>query len=103
MSELTSTYTLLLSDATKEATYNRMAEVTVKPTEILAYANNTLVIGKRDKKGVYHFYPVLNPQTETESRASIGGAAQVNDSTMFWFLFIGVLIYRVFIYKSPTA
>lgn len=69
MSELTSTYKLLLSKATKEANYNRVPSIVDNdlPYTILGIdAKGKLVVGKfSQNEGIYIFFPVENPKYVT--------------------------------------
>ncbi len=104
MSELASTYQLLLSDATKEATYNRIAETEATPQTILGDADGTLVIGVLKKDGIYHFYPVRSSQTiYASNNRSDGDSASGDGGTTLLYWILGILVLFIISSKKRAT
>jgi len=101
MSELTTTYTNLLSDAIKETKYNHTPETEATPQVILGASDGVLLIGVLKKDGIYHFYPIQSETTENDSQAAMGGVtASQGGNTFVPYIVICIVIYLLFFNKK---
>ena len=103
--ELYQTYTGLLSNATKEATFNRITETEQTPQTILGDADGVLVIGVLKNDGIYHFYPVSSPQTIYASNNDVtngdGASGDGGNTLLYWVL--GILILFILSSKKRAT
>ena len=102
MSELTTTYTNLLTESVKEAKHNRIPETESTPQIILGNSDGVLLVGVLKKDGIYHFYPVESPQStlEQDSQAGIGGVSSQGTNTFLPYIVICIVAYLLFFNKK---